>query len=293
MLRLFVSVCCMVSGLLGVLTSPSRAEDLPQFTVPVDLNTPKVEAPAEAPLPEDYAGADYPEALPIEISLIHAKLMNENPNLDYMVFSDPMFRDAKTSFSDTESIKQYRDKLQHVFSSFKVGKVIAISSFVAVKPTEGETGIVGIEPDLPYVYKMNDNDMFGVFILNAKDTFTLKPPFEQGGLESLASYKEQQLKKMPVQMIIRPKVADREPYFLENGETVKPLISEIVELRILSQDKRQILLSKRFKNWIPEVEKKSDVIVPPEGAIPVPPLPDAAVPEMVQDPSSLPQPTAQ
>lgn len=217
----------------------------------------------EAPTPETQpAESSFAETLPIEVNLMYLKLSKKDPNFDFLVFADPTFRDKEQRYSDSDNIKKQRDALQALFDSFNkdtvfyAEKTINLDAYFANNNT---IKLEGIEPYEPILYPVTPTDVYGIFIRNARDTLRLRPPFEYGVPSALMMIEAEKLKNLPVEMTLKPLVADVEPFYLEENKPIKVLVADIVEVKVYKDaEKTSLLLQKRFKNWKPIVPLVED-----------------------------------
>lgn len=229
---------------------PVVAPQLPQQTAPIFVDTPP-----------------FQEVLPVEVALMYHKLLERRPNLDVLVFANPSFRNNPEKIADADAIRKERELLEAVYNSFDKDTVFFVEKNVdvEVKPTNlSVVRVIGVEPYEPFIYEMTDAEKYGIFIRNARDTLMLRPPFSQGLVANIVKQEDSSTEYI-AEMVLKPLVADKEVYETEDGEKLKIIIADVVEIKLYDKDKSRLLLQKRFKNWTPVQkikEQKEETLIP-------------------------------
>lgn len=230
--------------------------------------------PEEAKIP--IAQQPFAESLPIEVSMMYSKLIKEEPNFDFLVFANPVFRNNPDKYADPEQIKVARNGLEKLYKSFNADTVFYAEKDVEVRMEADEGDVVhvrGIEPYEPIKYDLTDTEKYGVFIVNARETLNIEAPYEAKDLVALVSLPEKERKHLVAEITYKPLTVDRENFALESGEQVKVLVANIVELKLYNEDKTTLYFQKRFKGWKPPEPPKEDPLFKPDALIPAPPAP--------------------
>ncbi len=249
--------------------APAAPASPPIATAPV---TPTASQEPSIPSPP------YVETLPIEVALMYSKLIKEEPNLDFLVFANPVFRSDPSKFSEPEAVKAQRDALDKIYKGFTADTLFfAEKDKIKAEALSDEPGVIkirGLEPDQPIVYELTDSARYGVFLRNATETLRVTGPYEKEDIGALMTLSDEERAKLVVELTLKPIAADQEPYRMEDDTEVKLLLANIVELKLFTADKDKLLLQKRFKNWKPlPPPKKEEQLLNPDALLPAPQTP--------------------
>lgn len=188
------------------------------------------------------------EMLPVEAALLYTKLIKIEPNYNALIASNPSIKNDPARFGNDVLMKQQYAALKNIYDSFTPNKVILLKKRVRVLAVDGEKRIVtidGLTPDEPFLFPLNDNETYGVFLRNAKEVGTMSPPYEFDDFFSIVkdfTY--------AAEITVKPLVADREPFPLADGKFAKPIIGDVVEINLIKQSGNSVI-KKRFTAWKP------------------------------------------
>jgi hypothetical protein len=250
-------------------SSPAAVAKPATLPVPPDIGGGSVKppgAPADETAPKTYASY---ETTPLEVALLYYKLLHIDPPYDSFIYNNEGLLKKTDGFGQGTVLNQQRDIMHKIYDGFNDTSIITSSSKVTIVSSPMDTEIVtmtGIAPDLPLIYKLSNNDRYGIFIRNAKETGIVSPPYALEDFNKLVSSYNGLKNIAPVELLLKPVVADAKPFRLNTGDDVKVVVADIVEMRILDRKHQQVLLKKRFKNWKPQEELKTeaDSLVSPD-----------------------------
>jgi hypothetical protein len=264
-------VSAPIAPISGPVTQPATAASA--LPVPATIKpAPPVLPPVLAAQPDIVPSPEYQESLAVEVAMMYYKLLNQQPNFDFLVFANPVFRNDPAKMGDSEMIKQERAMLKAVYDSFTPNSIMFAEREVDVEvkaPDFTTIRVTGIEPYEPFTYEMTTADQYGIFIRNARDTLRLKAPFITGSPRAFIQKKSDEAPKYIAELTLKPLIADKELFETEEGDRLKIIVADVVEIKLYNEDKSVLLLQKRFKDWSPvvpkaEESKKEELIQAPE-----------------------------
>lgn len=210
--------------------------------------------PADEPLPN--------VTIPLEVAMIYYKLLNTTPNFNMLALQSP--RLANTSeFGRDALVTEEKVKLEKVYAAMKRDTQIVIREPMAISEIQPEQQIIklkGLDGDTPFTYQVG-NVNYGVFIRNATSMSPIRAPYfgtvEWSGLNTLFSERRHVL----VEMRLKPMGADEENFTTYEDDVVKPIIADIVDLRIYNPEyTTSLLLNKRDEKVMAPPSKLENLV---------------------------------
>lgn len=202
----------------------------------------------------DPATTPIPDTVPVQVALMYDKLLGIKPDFQAIMELNQNLKEDPTKFGNDVLRKQQMAILQKTYAEQSKDSVFLIKRRVTVKKVDDATQTVtidGLTDTDPFLFPLTDDDQYGIFLHNSKDMLSFGPPFEYKYFYSFAGY-EIKDKTFPLEILVRPVAADRQPFPLEDGTQVKPVIADIVQITILDPDGKQVALVKRFNGWQPQ-----------------------------------------
>lgn len=205
-----------------------------------------------------------PQTIPLEIAMIYHKLLNTNPDFNALARANPKIKNAP-EFGREALVAEERANLQRVFQTVKRDNLIVIrQSFpiASIAPTLQTIEFKYIDADTPFVYSVGDVN-YGVFIRNAANMVQpMQAPFNRGG--DWATLQKMSIdKKSPIiELILKPLGADQSNFTTYQDDVVKPLIADLVEIKVYDPiDTTVLLLSKRDDRAFAEANSQLENLV--------------------------------
>ena len=239
---------------------------------------------AQAQMPE-AAPIERPETIPLEVAMVYAKLLNARPAFDELAQNSPRLQDAP-EFGRDALIAEEKAKLEKVFAQIKRNNLIITRLPMAIgsiAPSLQTLEFKGLDADTPFTYPVGPVT-YGVFIRNAAAmTNPIQAPFFKGNdwstLQSLSIGNQMPM----VELTLKPMGADEQNFTTYQDDIVKPIIADLIEIRILDpKDNSHLLLSKRDEKAFAETNSdledlvQDDLKEPADASLSAEPLPKPA-----------------
>jgi hypothetical protein len=216
--------------------------------------------------PPATAETATPDTLPIEISLLHSKLLKELPVYEFLLAANPIYRDSNLSFAQMTLMDQERNKLKSLYENMALDMLIHTTLDVDVTGFDAEKQTVTLKTvntQEPIIFDLFGRVQYGVFIRNAADLVVLAPPYET--LDSNAMDIVDARKFMArAKVTLRPVAADATDFLLEDETPVKVILADIVEIKIPNRYSGALALHKTFLNYRPSVGDGTATLFSPE-----------------------------
>lgn len=205
-----------------------------------------------------------PETIPLEIALLHSKLLNSVPDYNALALASPKVQ-SSPEFGRAALIAEERSNLERVFKTVKRDNLIVIRQSFPIEtiaPSLQTVEFKYLDSDTPFVYKVGDVN-YGVFLRNASSMILpMQAPFNRGGdwaaLQKMALEKQSPL----IELVLKPLGADNSNFTTYQDDVVKPLIADLIEVKVYDPvDTSQLLLSKRDNKAFTEANSALENLV--------------------------------
>lgn len=206
------------------------------------------------------------DTLPIEVALLHSKLLKEEPVYDFFIFANPTFDNSDMTFSRMALMDKERDKLKKIYDDMAEDMLIRTTTELEIAGLNPETQAVSLVAPTsaePILFDLYGKVTYGVFIRNAADMATLTPPFEAFDIAGVARHDARKTMTR-MKLTLRPVAADRTDFPLEDGTNVKVILADIVELKIENKYTGGYALHKTFLNYRPAQPGSTSTLFSPE-----------------------------
>jgi hypothetical protein len=194
------------------------------------------------------------QTLPIEVALLYDKLSGTVPDFDAYIAANDSLQKTADQFGQNALLEQQRRMLKAIYDGFSEATVLKSVKEIPItmpRPELRRIEMMPVDPFDPILFRLSDDKVYGVFIRNAADLATLKPPFE---FEAIKGLDPTMMDKVAA-LTLRPIAADPEPFPLPDGTPVRVILADVVELRLYTLIDRRLMLQKRFKDWKPAPSK--------------------------------------
>lgn len=202
------------------------------------------------------------DTVPIQVALMYDKLLNVQPDLVSLMELNPYFKEDPQRFGNEVMRQQQLDELKKMYDGFGKETVFLVKKRLTIKNVDSETKKVtmeGLTPDDPFIFDLTEKDRYGIFLRNPDQALTLESPYEFEEFYLLYGYQTKGT-TFPTEIVVRPVAADKEPFPLADGQSVKPVIADVVEITVLNPDGQRIALIKRFNGWQPVSTKSPSLL---------------------------------
>ncbi len=193
------------------------------------------------------------EAFPVEVALTYDKLTGITPDYDALMALNPAVKRDPNRFGSDVLYQQRVSLLRHTYDDLNQDSVLMVKKRVTVKeanPSKHTITMEGLTPDEPIVFDLTATERYGIFLRNAKDVLTMIAPFHYEEYFYLQAYSNIGV-TYPVQIVVKPVMADTVPFVMADGTSIKPIIADIVEITLFGDDGVNIAAVKRFDEWQP------------------------------------------
>lgn len=195
--------------------------------------------------------------IPLEVALIYHKLLNVTPNFDQLAQYSPKL-DNVGSFGRDALLAQEKSNLEHVFKNTKRDQLIVIEQTMAIAdidPQAERLSMKNLDGDTPFTFEVGDTT-YGVFIRNTDFIDPIKGAFQKIPSWSSLINNYQSKRHVIVELLLRPRGADDTNFTTYDDRTVKPIITDLIDLKIIDpRFTNNMLLHKRDEKAFAEATK--------------------------------------
>lgn len=191
------------------------------------------------------------DTLPIEIKMLHLKLMNQKPDFYEIIYSNPEFQANRHKFGQEVLINQQQMVLQKIYDNAGKDKPIFARKVMKTQGMSFPTRRISfdaIEPTDPILFPVGKDDTYAVFIRNGNVLNALAAPYEFDDFTSLETTNMVQKGLFNVHLVLTPVAADSVPYVMDNGQSVKVILADIAEVKLENNSDKKLLLHKKFND---------------------------------------------
>lgn len=198
------------------------------------------------------------QSLPVEVALIYSRLLGQPVDYDALMVLNETQATDKAAFGQAALRAYQREGLKKIYDSYGDDTVLYVRKRVIFDTVDSglrTAKITNILSDEPFLYNLTATDRYGVFVVNAKELEEIKPPYRYDDFPHLVSSGPGPTKTYPAEIILKPVAADTQPFTLKDGTSVKPLLTHIVDIMVFDENGKDIVIHKRFKDWMPPGER--------------------------------------
>jgi hypothetical protein len=231
--------------------------------------------------------------IPLEVAMIYHRLLNTPPAFDQLAMNSPRLENT-TEFGRNALLAEEKTKLEKVYGALKRNTPIVIRQPVLISSIDAiqrNLQLKGIDADTPFLFPVG-NTTYGVFTRNAAAMVSpLQEPFYKGGIDWVTLknlYTENQM--VIAEMTFTPMGADEQNFTTYQDDVVKPILADMIELRLYHPTETQRLLlvkrdEKAFQdapsmlgNLVEDDLKEEDDLTPTRPVTGLPTRPEALTP---------------
>lgn len=191
------------------------------------------------------------DTLPIEVMLLHNKLLGRTPDYMTIIYKNPEFSRIRDREGQDAMIQQQRLLLERLYNNAgKNTPVFVHKDMVATGLVirSRQIGFAPLTPDEPFIFRADDNNIYAIFVRNGSVLERLAAPFEFDDFISLDREFNVERKNMRLQLALLPIAADDKPFALASGESVRVILADISEIKIESKSNKKLLLYKKLND---------------------------------------------
>ena len=191
----------------------------------------------------------------IEVALVYHKLMDAEPDFAGYVQSNKSLQERENPALRRVLMRQQEKLLRDIYASINKETMIYAKPRILITAMEMNQNYAGLSQrnlTAPIQYTLDNGETYGVVIRNAREALMLRPPLVTGDFSTLYSNYVMSMRNIPMEMVLRPVLADPEEHVDNEGQKYKVLAADLLELRIRNVRDGKLLLVKRFLNWDPE-----------------------------------------
>jgi hypothetical protein len=187
--------------------------------------------------------------------------LGTQPDYNTLINASPALQNAQ-NFGRDALAAQERINLEKIFQTVKRDNLITVRDHYVIDtiaPTLQTVQLKNIDADTPINFDVGPST-YGVFIRNAAAmVLPLQAPFNRGGDWAYLQKAAIDKKPLLVEMTLQPIGADKENFTTFEDQTVKPIIADLIEIKVYDPvQTNNLILSKRdekaFENLMQDDE---------------------------------------